>query len=63
MRKQRMNAVIDLGLTGLVLKFAVLYVDQIKRVDRDLSKLRASGGNLVAEGAIIADVQEQEQDG
>ncbi len=46
MRKKGVHADVDFLVSGLVLNFAIFYMDGVHRGDRDLCKLRSAVRNL-----------------
>lgn len=61
MRKQGVDAGIDFLLTGLILNFPIFYVDCVKRVDRDLPKLRPTARDLEPKRNVVAQVKQRKQ--
>jgi hypothetical protein len=61
MRKQGMDAGINLLLTGFVLNLAILDVNGVKRVNRNLRKLRSPSRDLETQRNVVAQVKQPEQ--
>jgi hypothetical protein len=57
MGKKRMDAGINLLLSGLVLNLAVLNMDGVKRIYRNLRKLRPPSRDLETQRDVVAQVK------
>jgi hypothetical protein len=58
--KQRMDTGFDPRFPKFILGLSVLFMDGVKSVDRDLPELRPTARNLIAEGAIVADINQEQ---
>ena len=54
-----MDALVGLGLSGFVLYLSAFYVDDVKGVHLNLSKLLATAGNLKSDRTIVARINER----
>lgn len=61
MRKQGVDAGINLLLTRLILNLATLHVNGVKRVNRNLPKLRPPSRDLETQRNVVAKVDQPEQ--
>lgn len=59
-REQGVDAGVGFLLARFVLNFSVLYMDRVKRIHRNLPKLRASCRNLETQRAIITGINQNE---
>src|SRR5216684_7925420 len=60
-RKQRMDTGFGPRFPEFVLGLSVLLMDGVKSVHRNLPELRAAARNLIAEGAVVANIKHQQQ--
>jgi hypothetical protein len=59
--KQRMDTGFGPRFPEFILGLSVLLMDGVKSVYRNLPELRATARNLIAEGAVVAHINHQQQ--
>jgi len=59
--KQRMDAGFGPRFSEFILGLSILLTDGVKSVYRNLPELRATARNLMAEGAVVARINHQQQ--
>jgi hypothetical protein len=59
--KQRMDTGFGPRFPEFVLGLSVLLMDGVKSVDRNLPELGPTARNLIAEGAVVAHINQQQQ--
>jgi len=59
--KQRMDTGFGPRFPEFILSFSILLTDGVESVYRNLPELRATARNLIAEGAVVAHINHQQQ--
>src|ERR1700674_3943571 len=60
-RKQRMDTGFGPRFPDFILGLSVLFMNGVKSVYRNLPELRETARNLIAEGAVVAHINHQQQ--